>query len=338
MKKRFVVAAAALLTVGAIGMLAGCGDQVGEIDGKYKEVTSEEFAAACDKVDIDNAFSAATEAGKGMNFQAEEEMSGKFDFTMSVNQNGMTANMVYKMETSEESKYLVSLGMTDSGFDAKGAGNTKAKVEGTMNMSGLEMEINYDEEWNLYNNSNYIFIDAVKESQLLTQSKSKISLEEIVDEVMDGIGGEIPEGEEPADLKTAVDELVEKGVKLSLDQREGLKMKLTVDKETAEGLVANQTEAQISFDTFKIDIYLAFAEDGSFTAAGVVYDIDMSLSVTEQGVNMSGTIVLKGGTSVKTTDSVAQLPEGIETDAAYTLVSLDSLIGGGMGGIGGLAA
>ncbi|MDE5548148.1 MAG: hypothetical protein K2J30_04045, partial [Clostridia bacterium] len=108
----------------------------------------------------------------------------------------------------------------------------------------------------------------------------------------------------------------------------------------AETIMAQEGEqegmkAEVDFKSFEIDFYLSFNEDGAFEAVGVVFDIDVDMSVAMVDVAMAGTIALEGGYSFKVTNSTAKLPDGIATDSSYVPFDIDSLLGG-MGGIGGI--
>ncbi len=345
MKKRFLFAATALFTVGALA-LTGCGEEkTGEISGKYKEATAEEVATAYEKVDFAKSLGDITAEGWAFNFQAEGETEANVDVTMNMVYSGMPINVTCQANSSESFDYLVSLANGENGISAFGAGSAKAKVEGAATiMSGLEMSLDADEEWNVYHDDTAVYIDPVKESKIFS-TKTKIALDEI-----DGEEDEIPdlsqmpnlptEIEKPADLKAMIDELIESGAKISLDQRKGLKMKFSFDKETATKLIAENEEelaalqANIEFNAFAVDVYVALDEDGLFEAAGIVFDVDVSVSMNSEILTLSGTIVLKGGYSIKASKSTAKLPDGIATDSEYVPFDVESLLGG-MGGIGG---
>lgn len=357
MKKRVILTATALFTVGALAMLTGCGEETGEISGKYKEATADEVAAACDKIDFEKSLGDVTADGWGFSFQTEGKTTSKIDLEMNVKESGQVMNFTYKLEGSDSFDYLVSLSSTENGFHSVGAGNSKTKSEGAVAMSGLSFSLDADEEWNLYHDGGMLFIDPLKESKLFS-SKSKISIGDIMDEIGGGLP-EIPDVSDPEfpelpeipetpetpdvsipDLKTAIDELVAMGVKVSLDQRDGLKMKFSVGKETAEKLLAQAGEEEgveinVEYKTFGIDVYIAFDENGMFEAAGIVFDVDISMQIASSEVAVGGRVISEGGYSLKVTDKQAQLPEGISTDNSYKPMDLNSILGPIMGGIGG---
>lgn len=356
MKKRVLFAATALLTVGALAMLTGCGEKTGEISGKYKEATTDEVAAACDKIDFEKSLGDVTADGWGFNFQAEGKTTSKIDLDMNVKESGQVMNFTYKLEGSDSFNYFVSLSSTEDGITSVGAGNSKTKSEGAVAMSGLSFSLDADEEWNLYHDGDTLFVEPLKESKIFS-SKSKISIGDIMDE----IGGslpEIPDVSDPdfpelpelpetpeipdvsvTDLKTAIDELTAMGVKVSLDQRDGLKMKFSIGKETAEKLLAQAGEEEgveinVEYKTFEIDVYVAFDENGMFEAAGIVFDIDISLQIASSEVAVGGRVIYEGGYSVKVTDKQAQLPDGISTDKSFKPLDMNDILGPIMGGIG----
>lgn len=346
MKKKIYVATTALFTVGALAMLAGCGEgKTGQISGKYKEVTAEELASACENYEFDKAFGNVEKDDWAFNLQAEGDMKAKVDLTMSGVMEGMPMNITCKLDSSESFSYLVSLANSEEDVSAYGAGSAKTKAKGNISMSGLNMEIDSDEEWNVYHDDTAVYIDPVKESEIFA-TKTKISLDDIMDDAEDEIPdiSQTPsfptELEKPEDFKAMIDELVEKGVKISLDQRDGLKMKFTINKDMAETMLAQQGEqegvqTEIDFKTFEVDIYVALGADGMFEAAGITFDIDMTASINAGAYSMSGKIALEGGYSLKATSSTATLPDGIATDSSYLPFDIDSLLGG-MGGMGGI--
>lgn len=345
MKKKFLLAATALFTVGALA-LAGCGEQTtGEISGKYKEATAEEVATAYEKVDFAKSLGDITADDWSFNFQAEGETTANVDLSMSFLYGGLPMSVTCQAQSTESFSYLVSLANGEDGISAYGAGSAKAKVEGAATMSGLNMSLDADEEWKIYHDDTAVYIDPVKKSKIFS-TKTKISL----DDMIDGVEDEIPElpqtpslptePETPEDLKAMIDGLIESGAKISLDQRKGLKMKFSFDKETATKLIAENgdalaaLQANIELNTFALDIYVALDDDGLFEAIGIVFDIDASVSMKSEEVTLSGTVAFKGGYSIKASKSTAKLPDGIATDSEYQDFDIDSLLGG-MGGIGG---
>lgn len=345
MKKRILFAATALFTVSALAMLTGCGEATGEVKGKYKEATPEEVAAACAKVDFDKAFGDFESADWGMNLQTESETKAKLDVDMNVKAEGMTTNIKCKLDASENTDYLVSYVKNGDALSAYGAGSFKAKSEGDVTMSSISMSLDYDEEWKLYHDGASIYIDPVKTSKIFL-TKSKISLDDVTDSDIPGFPEtpDLPTDiEKPEDIKEGIDALIEKGAKISLDQRNGLKMKFTIGKEAAQQLTAQlegQKDFSVQFEyrTFEVDVYLSFDEDGMFEAAGVVFDIDMSVSFATTEFALGGSLVLEGGYSVKATDSAAKLPAGIANDTEYVPFDPEALLGGliGAGSSGGL--
>lgn len=334
MKKKSLFVAGALFTVGALAMLTGCGGKTGEISGKYKEATAEEVAAACEEVRFDDSFGNVEEVGWTYNLQAEEEASAKIDLSVKADMgNGIVSNVAFKWDAESSAEYLVSLAMEENGLTSAGAGKQKLKTEGGITTSGITFNMDYDEELAIYHDMESLYISPVKTSSFFA-GNTKLNLEDVVEDTIGGIGGvpgmpEIPSDpqfpavpEKPDEFKAMLEELTANGVKISMDQRKGLKLKFTLDKQTAEKLIAEAEgeegiAAEIAFNSFAVDFYVAFDKDGMFEGTGIVYDVDMSLqTVTEMGA-VSGTVVLKGGCSLKATDKQARLPEGIATDDSY---------------------
>ncbi|MDE7296335.1 MAG: hypothetical protein K2N84_03625, partial [Clostridia bacterium] len=188
MKKRFLFAATALFTVGAL-VFAGCGkEKTGIISGKYKEATTEEVASACENVDFAKSLGDITAEDWAFNFQAEGNVQANVNLTMGMKYGGMPMTVTCQAESSESFDYLVSLANGEDGISAYGAGSAKAKVEGEVTMSNVSMSLDADEEWKVYHDDTTVYIDPVKESQIFS-TKTKIALDEIADDSDD----EIPE-------------------------------------------------------------------------------------------------------------------------------------------------
>ncbi|MDE6613562.1 MAG: hypothetical protein K2K28_03300, partial [Clostridia bacterium] len=137
-------------------------------------------------------------------------------------------------------------------------------------------------------------------------------------------------------------------IKVALDTENGLKAKITVDKESYDAILAlaeKDAEADdmgdvlegiaelknmLEINNLRIDIYLAFDANGLFSAFAVDCDIDAKLktaNIPDMPIMISGdfNVKINGGTSVKIYNGDITLPNGIATDSSY--IDLFEVIG-----------
>ncbi len=135
-------------------------------------------------------------------------------------------------------------------------------------------------------------------------------------------------------------------VKVALDQKSGLKVKLSATKESYDAILAyletsmgedpdaaqtlTTIKQSLTVNKFNVDVYLAFAESGLFEKAAIDLDIDVKVKgevlttlLQETGADFKdSTFAVKGGLYFSTYDGSVSLPEGIATDETYVEMPL----------------
>lgn len=349
MKK--IIAAFAASAV-AVSMLAftGCGESENKkpVAGEnFEEKTPEQITEIVDNIDTDKIFGddgtddALNMGIKGnlkgaFNMGALTSASGSivFDFKESADVGAGTAtlNAIYRTPTMKEA----------AGIDVNGA---------------------------LYSDSSWVYASASGTIAGIETGanglKAKVNLEDLakalenLDPDIGGIGGSSPasyyEAENAVDVSQMLALAQKLGVKISVDNTDGVKFKLSVTEETiwtalstvsSEGgeLTSEQIaaiKAAVKFNAFAFDVYFSLDADGKFAGARADMDIDVSFPASlisdtlaeQESVPVS--VKLKGNIELYVHTETVEIPAEVKTDATYTdqtqyLIGLIGSLGGNM--------
>lgn len=283
MRKILTIAMAAVLAFGAFAM-SGCGDKT--FKGNYKtEATAEEVRTALTGIDLGSA--AEQSGGFEMDFKL------KLNTEMSINAQGASISSESGMD------YKGDLAVKAEGETISGAGKISGKTTGegksSMNAS-------------MYIAGEFIYLDMKLTSggQKLEQKiKMPLSLDGVIP--FNALSAEA--GNEASSPSFDVEELIammERGVKVYLDESDGTKIKISVTKEF---LMEEIGEAGITLSDAGVDIYVVLDENDALV--GVKADMKIKGETETSGMNMK--IDLNFGVSVKSGDVKVALPSDLDS-------------------------
>ncbi|MDE6442137.1 MAG: hypothetical protein K2L12_05255 [Clostridia bacterium] len=319
MKKFATVAAGAALAVSMLGFTACGNSSEGKNKDNYTTPTREEFSAAISSIDTDKAFS---DENSTPSFEILSKIST--DITMGSEYANAELNLGYKLAFGEK--------------DFLGSGtvavNSESKTGGT--------EIKQKYAATLFNDAEWAYAEIAKIPSV--PSKYKIELGKLMPPTVNTLDGD-------ADLTEFFTTCETYKIQLGLNTSDGVKIKLSLTEETlwailADADITEETIAQVkeivTFNTFRLDMYLAFDKTGLFSQASIDMNIDIKINgdaledilgqipeYTPGAISGDISIKLKGYLMVKTYDGTITLPEGIESDDTYIDItdSLGSIIG-----------
>lgn len=354
-KKVITCATAAVLAFSACA-LSACGEKKedGTIKGNYEEATMEQVTETLSNVDMG--------AAMGGDSNAED-----FKFGLNVDSSFSAACTV-----GENSK--VSAGLS--------AGYTFLLTKSTCSGAG-NVEINYDADIKagelgeqeavkesgkysatVYNDATYLYGDfnlgKKEDGETDNIIKAKFNYGELLDYLMSNIGNLIPDGGMPGMTPYAESDasiagmLAQLNIKAGMDTTDGIKIKLSITKDTFWGLLENaspempaeqlaQVKEALLINKFNYDVYFALDKTNKFSAASVVMDVDMSVDTSKismpnaEGAEKSPVITVKMNGYFKVNSYLGEapkLPDGMTTD--FTYVDMTTVIKGMLGGNGNL--
>lgn len=323
---------ALVVAFSAFSFAACGGGNDGTIKGNYKEATSEEVSEALSTVSAETLFGDTN----AENYKFGVDVSAKLECT-SYYQEKLAETM--KMEAS----YKELAKKENSEIDVKGAGSLKMNYKTEMSnvanslgqFSNIKVDL-YQEATSLYASLAY----AEKESDLSSATPMKVMVN--IAELMGG-SGMMPMSADTtptttSELTAALEMLTQMGATTSMDTSDGVKLKISANETFVNNLIVNMAGIPaesltqlVTFNTCKIDIYLAIDKNGQFSQAGVVFDVDLKLGTAiTQGMPMSDVIKLKGNVSVKVDNNVnPATPSGFNSAEYLDITS--SITGSGNG-------
>ena len=334
MKKVFAALASCAVAVSMFAF-AGCGDKTntgnGEIPGDYTEKTPEQMEDIVKDLDFDKIFS---EDITGMGLKVN--LSGSFAMGEMMSGNGSVA-VDYKLLADEN-------GM---------AGVGSATVNGVYknNMASTPQELAVDASASVYNDSQYVYAatQGTAMDKDLNDMKVKLNMQELAGAFggLDGIGGlfgystfAAEDSEGGLDVAALLAMATEYGVKVTVDNKDGIKFKLSASEETVWKLVRMyinedvtdeefaEVKEAVTFNKFQLDVYFALDANGVFSKASMVVDGDVKVAgsflfgdmmdADDEGVEIPDlTITLKGSVEIYAHNDAVTLPEGLATDETY---------------------
>lgn len=345
MKKTALVLAGFMLA-GAALSLTGCdnGGSIGKIDGNFKdEATKEQIFAATTDINMNQSFDTAN--GFGL------ELNTEFDFSVNTKTTyqNQTGESKVSGDLNAEYKFTAALPEGEQVPVFLGAGNFGMNMKMNNKIAGANTTTETKASANMYNDSQYVYLDAKFSDTPMTV---KFSIEDLLGQIggngqLPGLPGEdelLPAPQEVGDittdgnesdtedgteynLSTVLANMQEKGFKVYLDTSKGVKVKVSTSQDMVNRILS-QIELEVPTDALEFsacvfDIYMAFGEDGKFTQVGIDIDIAVSVDLEIEGVATSTTFNMKGGVSLKTYAGTVTLPEGIANDEKYELKSFN---------------
>lgn len=349
MKKtgKIVIGVTALVMAFSLSSLTACGSTPkGTIEGNYKQATSEELDAALEGVKSDNITGDPTADGYRFGIEFSSEINVSADVAAEGNLSaGFQAD--YKTLTTET-------GVTGAGSMSLNYNMTQAQQE----------SVAADYSVQAYNDGENIYCSLNLGKQEGSDAEQKLNVKLNYEVIVGYVTSLIPSS--PAafaadaatpDVGTA-EELAELGITAYLDTANGLKLKLSASEDTVwlalaeeEGYTPDmiaQLQTAVTFNTFKYDMYFALDSSDVFSAASVVFDIDVTVdqskiaapaAVDSTSVQQTTNFKIDGYVMLSAYNGEAPaLPEGIATDLSYLDVTdrvketIDEVIGGVISG------
>lgn len=343
MKKIIAVSLSAMLAVSLFAFTACNGkDELGVVEGNYKEATAEEIKSALEGVDADKLFgdTSADDYNFGIQLTAQTNAEISIGDSYSVKENA-SANAQLALSLSEDNICLL--------------GSGSASLQSEMKSTGMTVSMNYNAD--AYVDNDYVYVSATVQQ---TTQKIKINIEELINYVLDGGDSFLPDeggaedgsGEYPdvdfgnMSFDEYLETLEQLHVKTYLDTSKGLKVKISFTEESVTALIdlilaeitaeegENSEYAEtvtavfetLEFSEMQLDYYLALDEDGTFSE----YAIDMNIAFTLDAPAFGATAGMPTGTisanlncaaSLKAYNGTITLPEGLAEDDSYYLYS-----------------
>lgn len=310
MKKFLALIVSALLAV-TLFAFAGCGNE-GVVSGNYKEVTADELKVALDDVD-------ATKISEGLKGY---EIASKFD----VQSNGSTA-LVANISLNDKTVY-------DENNDLKG--------NGTLSLNFKYGDDEFTANGNSYISDGYVYTDTSGKTNGEEQPRQKLKFE--YGGVLDYVKNLLPVTFATTSTSGTFDSIIqllnEYSIKVSMDNSNGLKLKLSFTEDTIKDLLAElpvgADTGLMQFNKFLFDVYFALDSEGRFSQLSLNTDIDITaraVTLQSSAEPSETTIKLTGYIAVKSYNGAVKVPDGLSTDPSYVDQSflINNILGGGLG-------
>lgn len=329
MKKVFAALAASAVAVSMLAF-AGCGND-GVISGKYEDKTPEQMEEIVDNIDGDKLFS---DEITGLGLKAN--LSAGFDLA---NNGDASGSLSLDFKLSQKDDKLA------------GSGTASLKFSSTDKTEATPVVYSGDVKGTAYIDDSYVYASATGKilDTELTDENAKIKLNlTTLGGLLGGFGGfggfSLYEAEDAFDVASLLALAKEYGVSVTVDDRNGVKFKLSATEDTVWSVVAAVADGEIpeaqltaikekvTFNTFKFDAYFAIDANGAFSGASV--DVDLKVTVDSSLINgdgNNGTAYVKGFVELYTHKDTVTVPDSVKNDKGY--VDGTGLILGLIGGL-----
>ena len=297
---------------------AGCSNKIeeGTISGSYEEKTPEQIEEIIDNIDGDKVFS---EDIKGLGLKAS--LSGSYSMGEIMSGN-LSADLSFMLATGDEGEVTGS-----------GTASLKSEMSKDGQTSSSNFSANgYLEDWYFYGEAkgNTSVTSESGKTDTDIDRKAKVNLLDIL-----SIVGDIDYSENDLSVSDLLSKAPEFGVTVAVDDRDGVKFKLSATQDTVWALLSafgeDMTEESlesikqaVTFNAFKFDLYFALDKDGEFSRASAVIDIDVTVNSSllegmfdddEQLTDFTATV--KGSVEIYVHEDAVKVPEGLATDEDY---------------------
>lgn len=318
--KKFIATIAGVLLCGAFALSAceGRNEPQGEIKGNYVEVTSTELTEKLEKITPDKLLGdTSSEDWKfGFEFTSDSRLEADIKTTK-----GEETEPFIKLNIDEESTLKAMFEATEDetafgGLSVKMQNNNK--LEGKIEKSDIleiEEDINFDYSINLHADDEYLYFQIPDMSDLplpfeISEGKFKVPVKYLFSAVENLLPNTMSRAAE-GDTSGVADFLTEYSLKAYVDESDGLKVKISADKQALytmldkiAGIPAETAEGFATFNTFAVDLYFETAADGKFERAGLTADIDGTLNIKAGDLGdgvpaLCGPVKIKADVTVK---------------------------------------
>ena len=353
MKKthKIIMGVTALAMAFSACALSACGgnkEPDGTIDGNYKVATAEEVSTALSTVNSETLLGDTTAEG----YKFGIDFSSKLNLSVSTEgqSTSFSMNAGYKMLATAD----------ESALSYKGTGSLSMNGSNTANDKTTtgEMSLNlWQDDATLYANlTGKSSEDAEEQTKKIKLDASKLISSllpsggaDVTDPTIPGgdvTNPDLPEGEvttpdlSSLDLVTVVNMLNGMGATTSLDTTNGIKLKISINQDVVNNLIAEmmgataeQVTGLVSFAKCSLDFYVAIDSNGMLSAASIVADVEATVNtpVFETATSAS-TIKINGYLYFAVDSSVnPEIPASLKDDKSY--IDMTDRIGGIIGAI-----
>lgn len=314
--KKLIFAVAATLLGGTLALSACGGDKPkGEITGKYVEVSGAKLTEKLNKLTAEELFGDTSSKDWSFGLEMTADIGAKIDLKTG---HGDSAEQLLKLDATENSTAKAMMSANDGGDGICIKLQNNDKLKGKLYKSdslGIEKDIDFDYQINVHADGGYVYFQIPDFSDLplpfeIAEGKFKMPVEYVFSAVADVMPNTLSKAAEGNANETSA--LLEKyGIKAYVDERDGLKIKLSADQhflyailEDAAGMSAKTAEDLATFNTFAVDLYFEASSNGRFERAGLVAKIDGSLTIAagdlgEDAPALGGTVKLDADIALK---------------------------------------
>lgn len=293
MKKLSPVLCAVLL--GGCISLAACSGAV--VSDNYREPTASELDDALSSIDDAHLFGDPLDSARSYGITVSGEVSGSF-------------NSIAQSSTSEEKlDYSISA-----------SGNTLAG-EGTYSRSEESLGVTTDIQAKLYNDSDYFYFDyqtgdQTQDAKYIYPVFVQVHLPKLLQTLGCGIfSAGLASADEDMSVRGFISALYDIGMKIEMDDGDGVKLKCTASGECLEQLVSLALDGvyDLSFEKSTLELYLYIDRDGIFEQCSVLQDLQYDGYYI--GVSFTGSS--KGEFIARRSDREVTLPAELTDDEKF---------------------
>ena len=342
-----VTALAMAFSACALTACSGNNEPDGTIDGNYNVATAEEVNTALREVNQETLLGDKT----AEDYKLGIDFSSKLNFSMSTESQSTTYAM------NADYKMLAAAG--ESGLSYKGAGSLSMNGNNTVDGKTTTAETTL----NLWQDDATAYVAMTMNSSNNEKEQSmkmKFDANELLSELIPSGGADVtvptlPEDIEipdnvtipdvsALDLLTVLITLNEMGATTSLDTTSGIKLKISVNQDVVNNLIAqmmgattDQITELITFTKCSLDFYVAIDSNGTLSAASIVADLEATANIPTSTTATSATTVKLNGYLYFAVDANVnpEVPASLKTDITYIdMTDMISQVIGGMIGSG----
>lgn len=320
--KKFIAAVCGTLLLGAFAIPACSrgneGEPEGEIKGNYAEITGNELTEKLNELKPEELFGDTESKDWKFGFELTTDIEIEADVEAA---QGEKSEPFIKLDLEEKSTLKTMLAASEEqtalgGMSIKMQNNNKLKGKlGKSEILGVEEDIEFDYSINAHADDEYLYFQIPDMSDLplpfeIAEGKFKMPLEYVVSGVADILPNTMARAAE-GDTDTVNKLLKDYKIKAYADDSDGLKIKISADEQSLYAVLekiadvsTEKAKELATFNSFAIDLYFEAAKDGKFERAGLVADVDCTLTAKAgdlgEGVPaLSGPVKIEGDIALR---------------------------------------
>ena len=344
--KKFLAVATGVLLIGTCALTACNKDKGnetdGEIKGQYTEVTTAELQEKLSTLTPEKLFgdTSAKNWNFGVKLKADVDIDADIKTTVGEEKKTYLSGKIDD-ETTLLARLTVADGETALGnFSIKARNNNKIKGElKKSEVLGIEEDIKFDYGINAYADDQnlYFQLPDMKELpvEIIPEGKYKVPIDFLASYIAGFIPSAMTSVAETDKSDETADFLAEYGLKAAVDDSNGLKIKVSADKQTlytvlekTAGLQKTKVDELVQLNKFAINMYFEAAEDGAFEKAGLTVNIEGTLSIKAGDFDglpaLSGPVDIEADILVEKYDGEIIMPTAEELEEYQDLFGEDN--------------